>query len=142
LVTAQQARVSERPGADACLYTPDVLEGSHEIIERLLAEWEGLCASDCQTAHEFLPTLFRELDIHRHIETAAVYHQLLTRMGSLAVEPHVNELVQANTAIDLLVGQVRALDPADDRYLPTVHVLFSVVRRHIASNRSLPTQRP
>jgi hemerythrin superfamily protein len=116
-----------------------VLKADHRAIEQLFRRFER--ARSAAEKERLADRMVRELSIHAAIEEQYVYPVLRRRLDGQ--EPRVLVALEEHHAAKLVLSEIEALGPGDERFEPKVLVLAESVRHHVAEEERtlLPAMR-
>jgi hemerythrin-like domain-containing protein len=124
LARAVSARVMPARPHDAL----KLLEKDHRRFERLLKEGEKTTARASKRRREILRTLATEIVAHEHKEEKVLY-------PTLKRHPEARDIVlegyQEHHVADVLVAELKNLDPSDERWGAKFKVLKESLEHHI-----------
>ncbi|MFD0666472.1 hemerythrin domain-containing protein [Ramlibacter sp. MAHUQ-53] len=118
---------------DAC----DLLDADHRAVRKLFKEYEELAGSRARGAAQrrlgLARQVCRELVVHAQVEEEIFYPRLraVIREGALLDEAEVEHQTMRD-----LIGQLQAMDTADDAFDARVKVLGEYVEHHVKEERS------
>ena len=106
----------------------DLLKTDHDKVKRLLAELESTTERGVKTRSELFATIKGELTLHEMIEEEIFYPELKAHPKAKDV---VLEGFQEHHVVDLLMGELEALDVSDETWGPKATVMKENVEHHI-----------
>ena len=105
-----------------------LLEKDHRRFERLMKEGEETTPRACVRRREILNTLAAEIAAHERKEERLLYPALKRHRDARDI---VLEGYQEHHVADVLVGELKNLDPADERWGAKFKVLKESLDHHI-----------
>jgi hemerythrin-like domain-containing protein len=105
-----------------------LLEKDHRRFEQLLEEGEGTTARARKRRNDVLSTLAAEIVTHERKEEQVLYPALKRHREARDI---VLEGYQEHHVADVLVGELKNMDPADERWGAKFKVLKESLEHHI-----------
>jgi len=106
-----------------------LLKSDHDTIRQLFSEFrEAEEARDVERMGELAHTISTELQIHTAIEEEVFYPEA-EKVGR-EVEKLVKEGIEEHHVVDVLLSELRALQPRDDEFAAKMTVLIENVEHH------------
>jgi hemerythrin HHE cation binding domain-containing protein len=105
-----------------------LLKADHEKMRKLLTELESTTERGVKTRQELFSTIKGELTLHEVIEEEIFYPELKAHPKS---EDSVLEGFQEHHVVDLLMGELEALDVADETWGAKAKVMQENVEHHM-----------
>jgi hemerythrin superfamily protein len=113
----------------------ELLKSDHDTVRALFRSFEEAEESgDTDRMGEVAQKIFTELEIHTGIEEEVFYPEA-ERVGP-EVEELVKEGVEEHHVVDLLIGELRSLQPDDEVFAPKMTVLIENVEHHADEEES------
>src|SRR5690242_17796346 len=106
----------------------DLLKTDHDKVKRLLAELESTTERGVKTRQELFSTIKGELTLHEIIEEEIFYPELKAHPKARDI---VLEGFEEHHVVDLLMGELEALDVADEAWGAKAIVMKENVEHHI-----------
>jgi hemerythrin HHE cation binding domain-containing protein len=105
-----------------------LLKADHDKMRKLLTELESTTERGVKTRQELFSTIKGELTLHEIIEEEIFYPELKAHPKS---EDSVLEGFQEHHVVDLLMGELEALDVADETWGAKAKVMQENVEHHM-----------
>jgi hemerythrin-like domain-containing protein len=117
-----------------------LLKADHDKLKSLLAELETTTERGVKTRTELFATIKGELTVHEIIEEEIFYPELKAHPKAKDI---VLEGFQEHHVVDLLMGELEALDVTDEAWGPKALVMKENVEHHIEEEEGemFPTAR-
>lgn len=108
----------------------EVLKADHDAVRDLFIQFRA-AAEDEDTAAlaTVTNTIFEELEVHTAIEER-VFYPAVAKAGGKDLVDLTAESNEEHHVVDLLMAEVRDLDPSDDAYVAKMTVLVENVEHH------------
>lgn len=107
----------------------DLLTADHNRVRGLFSRWKDADeAGDVATARALAESIFTELDVHTSIEEKIFYpavHDVDDEIGEV-----VDEGLEEHHVADVLMGELRELEPGADEWTAKMKVLIESVEHH------------
>ena len=105
-----------------------LLQADHDKMRKLLTELESTTERGVKTRQELFATIKGELTLHEVIEEEIFYPELKANPKS---EDTVLEAFQEHHVVDLLMGELEALDVSDETWGAKALVMKENVEHHM-----------
>jgi len=105
-----------------------LLKADHDKMRNLLTELESTTERGVKTRQELFATIKGELTLHEVIEEEIFYPELKAHPKS---EDTVLEAFEEHHVVDLLMGELEALDVSDERWGAKALVMKENVEHHM-----------
>ncbi|MEI2764417.1 MAG: hemerythrin domain-containing protein [Dermatophilaceae bacterium] len=105
-----------------------LLKADHREVAKLFSEFEK-AATTPSRKRRIVATVLELLTVHTYLENEVVYPQVRQEVPGL--EDHILESYEEHHVVDLLAGELVAMDPTSERYFPKFTVLMENVRHHV-----------
>ena len=105
-----------------------MLEADHVKVKRLLAELESTTERGVKTRAQLFATIKGELTLHEIVEEEIFYPEL---KGHPRAEDIVLEGYEEHHVVDLLMGELAALDVSDETWGAKATVMKENIEHHI-----------
>ena len=105
-----------------------LLEADHKKVKRLLAELDSTTERGVKTRTELFATIKGELTLHEIVEEEIFYPELKAHPRTQDV---VLEGYQEHHVVDLLMGELEALDVTDETWGAKATVMKENIEHHI-----------
>jgi hemerythrin superfamily protein len=115
---------TRRRGMDAI----KLLTQDHKEVEGLFKQFEEAGDRAVKTKQELVGKMIEELTIHTAIEEEIFYPAVESKISSAKDE--VRESVEEHHVADVLIEEIKNLEPEDDAFDAKVMVLIESVRHH------------
>ena len=106
----------------------EMLKADHEKAKGLFRDYEK--ASDKRKKKQIAEQVFQELEVHSKLEEEIFYPAVREKADRQGQEL-VQEGLEEHHVVDVLIGELRALDPQDDNFDAKFKVLTENVEHHI-----------
>ena len=107
----------------------ELLKSDHDIVRQLFSDFEEAQeAEDDGRMGEVAERIFHELEVHTAIEEEVFYPE--AEAAGPEVEELVKEGVQEHHVVEVLMGELRDLQPGDEEFAPKMTVLIENVEHH------------
>jgi hemerythrin-like domain-containing protein len=106
-----------------------LLKDDHKKVKGLFREYEGAGERAYKTKLGIAEQVFTELEVHTKIEEEIFYPAVRAKGGEL--KDVVSESLEEHHVVDVLMAELKALDPEDERYDAKFKVLTENVEHHI-----------
>jgi hemerythrin superfamily protein len=107
----------------------ELLKADHDTVRQLFRDFEAAQESgDTDRMGQVQQQIFTELEVHTSIEEE-VFYPAAEDAGEEA-EELVKEGVEEHHVVDVLMGEIRALQPSDETFAPKMTVLIENVEHH------------
>ncbi|MBT8217472.1 MAG: hemerythrin domain-containing protein [Acidimicrobiia bacterium] len=108
----------------------EVLKSDHDKARELFLEFRAASSDgDTEKMADVTERIFRELELHTEIEER-VFYPAVKEAGGSELADQTDESNEEHHVVDVLMGEVRALDPSDDAYAAKMKVLIENVEHH------------
>jgi hemerythrin-like domain-containing protein len=107
-----------------------MLKADHDRVQELFKEFEAAGERAYEKKRGIAEEVFTELEIHTKLEEEIFYPAVQARTGKDG-EELVAESLQEHHVVDVLMGEMRKLDPGNDEYQAKFQVLMENVEHHI-----------
>ena len=105
-----------------------LLKADHDKVKRLLSELETTTERGVKTRSELFATIKGELTLHEIVEEEIFYPELKTHPKAKDI---VLEGYQEHHVVDLLMGELEALDVSDETWGAKATVMKENIEHHI-----------
>jgi hypothetical protein len=105
-----------------------LLTADHAKVKKLLAELESTTERGVKTRSELFATIKGELTVHEIIEEEIFYPELKAHPRAKDI---VLEGYEEHHVVDLLMGELEALDVSDEAWGPKALVMKENIEHHI-----------
>jgi hypothetical protein len=105
-----------------------LLEADHRKVKKLLAELESTTERGVKTRSELFATIKGELTLHEIVEEEIFYPELKAHPKAQDI---VLEAYEEHHVVDLLMGELEALDVSDETWGAKATVMKENVEHHI-----------
>ena len=116
--------------ADATTVT-DMLREDHKKVKGLFEEFEQ--AKDAKAKQRIVETALTELEVHSKLEEELIYPALRAEIDD---DDLMDEALEEHHVVHGLIGELKKMKPADERYDAKFTVLAENVRHHIKEEES------
>ena len=106
-----------------------LLETDHAKVKRLLTELDSTTERGVKTRSELFATIKGELTLHEIVEEEIFYPELKAHPKAQDI---VLEAYEEHHVVDLLMGELEALDVADEMWGAKATVMKENIEHHIA----------
>jgi hemerythrin-like domain-containing protein len=107
-----------------------MLKGDHDRVQELFKEFEAAGERAYEKKRGIAEQVFTELEIHTRLEEEIFYPAVQARAGQEG-EELIAESLQEHHVVDVLMREMRKLDPGNDAYQAKFQVLMENVEHHI-----------
>jgi len=105
-----------------------LLEADHRKVKRLLTELESTTERGIKTRAELFATIKGELTLHETVEEEIFYPELKAHPKAQDI---VLEAYEEHHVVDLLMGELEALDVSDETWGAKATVMKENIEHHI-----------
>jgi predicted DNA-binding protein len=105
-----------------------LLEADHQKVKRLLTELESTTERGIKTRTELFATIKGELTLHEIVEEEIFYPELKAHPKAQDI---VLEAYEEHHVVDLLMGELEALDVSDETWGAKALVMKENIEHHI-----------
>ena len=105
-----------------------LLEADHKEVKRLLAELDSTTERGVKTRTELFATIKGELTLHEIVEEEIFYPELKAHPKAQDI---VLEAYEEHHVVDLLMGELEALDVSDETWGAKATVMKENIEHHI-----------
>jgi predicted DNA-binding protein len=105
-----------------------LLEADHRKVKKLLSELEATTERGVKTRSELFATIKGELTLHEIVEEEIFYPELKAHPKARDI---VLEGYEEHHVVDLLMGELEALDVSDEIWGPKAIVMKENIEHHI-----------
>jgi hypothetical protein len=105
-----------------------LLKQDHDNVKKLLTELESTTERGIKTRTELFATIKAELTVHEIIEEEIFYPELKAHPKATDI---VLEGYQEHHVVDLLMGELEALDVSDEKWGAKAKVMQENIEHHI-----------
>jgi hypothetical protein len=127
-VASPRAQTMTRPDKEEPMDAITLLKTDHDKVKRLLNELESTTERGVKTRSELFATIKGELTLHEIVEEEIFYPELKAHPKAKDI---VLEGFQEHHVVDLLMGELEALDVADETWGAKALVMKENVEHHI-----------
>ena len=106
-----------------------LLKEDHTKVKALFREYESAGENAHKKKQGIVEQVFRELEVHTQIEEEIFYPTVKAKMGDEG-EELVAESLQEHHVVDVLMGEMRQLEPDNPEYEAKFTVLMENVEHH------------
>ena len=107
-----------------------MLKADHDRVQKLFKEFEAAGERAYEKKRGIAEEVFTELEIHTKLEEEIFYPAVQARADKEG-EELLAESLQEHHVVDVLMGEMRKLDPGNDEYQAKFQVLMENVEHHI-----------
>jgi hemerythrin-like domain-containing protein len=107
-----------------------LLKDDHKRVKALFRDFEGAGERAHKTKQKIAEQVFLELEVHTKLEEEIFYPAAKAR-GSEDVTDVVDEGLEEHHVVELLIAELKQLDPSDGTFDPKFKVLTENVEHHI-----------
>lgn len=107
-----------------------MLKDDHKKVKGLFREYEGAGERAHQTKGKIAEQVFMELEVHSKLEEE-IFYPAVQAKGTKDLKEVVNEGIEEHHVVDVLIAELKALDPSDERFDAKFKVLTENVEHHI-----------
>jgi hemerythrin-like domain-containing protein len=111
-----------------------MLKDDHKLILRTFREFESAGDEALETKGRLVDKIIELLTVHTYIENEVMYPRVRELVPDL--EDDVLESYEEHHVADLLVVELAAMKPSDERFTAKTMVLIENVRHHIEEEES------
>jgi hemerythrin superfamily protein len=108
----------------------ELLREDHQKVQALFEEFEG---ADNRSRQRIADQALTELEIHAKLEEGLVYPAI---REALDEEDMMDEALEEHHVAELLIKELRKMQPKDERYRAKFTVLAEMVKHHIEEEES------
>ncbi len=107
-----------------------VLKSDHDKVRELFVKFRAAKeANDTDEMGTLVEKIFEELELHTAIEER-VFYPAVEEAGGEDLGDLTDESNEEHHVVDLLMAEIKELDPSDDAYAPKMTVLIENVEHH------------
>jgi hypothetical protein len=106
-----------------------MLKDDHKQVKGLFREFESAGERAYRKKQSIAERVFTELEIHSRLEEEIFYPAARAQSKDLAEV--VDEGIEEHHVVDVLIGELKAMEPEDERYDAKFTVLIENVEHHI-----------
>jgi len=107
-----------------------MLKADHDRVQKLFKEFEAAGERAFEKKRGIAEEVFTELEIHTKLE-AEIFYPAVQARADKEGEELLAESLQEHHVVDVLMGEMRKLDPGNDEYQAKFQVLMENVEHHI-----------
>jgi hypothetical protein len=107
-----------------------LLKDDHKKVKGLFREFESAGDRAYKTKQQIAEKVFLELEVHSKVEEEIFYPAVRERADKEGQEI-VQESLEEHHVVDVLINELRGLDPQDERFDAKFKVLSENVEHHI-----------
>lgn len=108
----------------------ELLKADHKKVKGLFREFEQAGERAYKTKQRIAEQVFHELEVHSRIEEEIFYPAVKERRVAEGAEL-VAESIEEHHVVDVLINELKALDPEHEQYEAKFTVLTENVEHHI-----------
>jgi hemerythrin-like domain-containing protein len=108
----------------------DLLKSDHEKVKELFRKYEAAADRAYQKKKGIAEEVFTEITVHSTLEEELFYPAVKTQVDKEG-QALVAESIEEHHVVAMLIEELRALDPKDERYDAKFSVLMENVEHHI-----------
>ncbi len=108
----------------------DLLKDDHRKVKKLLREFEAAGDRAYQTKRRIAEQVFAELEVHSRLEEEIFYPAVAATANKDGKEL-VAEGIEEHHVVDVLIKELKALEPEDEQFDAKFKVLTENVEHHI-----------
>ncbi len=108
----------------------ELLKSDHKKVKELFREFESAGDRAYKEKREIAETVFMELDIHTKLEEE-VFYPAVKAKGDKEEQEVIDESFEEHHVVDVLIAEMRKMDPKDDGYQAKFTVMTELVEHHI-----------
>jgi hemerythrin superfamily protein len=109
----------------------DMLRKDHKKVKGLFEEFGQ--AEDATTKQRIVETALMELEVHSKLEEELIYPAIRAEVGD---DDLMDEALEEHHVVHGLLGELKKMEPSDERYDAKFTVLAENVRHHIKEEES------
>ena len=106
-----------------------VLKEDHKRVKALFREFERAGDDSTKRKGELVASMLEELTVHTYIEDQVMYPEVIRLLPGL--KDDILESYEEHHVADLLVVELAAMKPEDERFTAKTTVLIESVRHHM-----------
>lgn len=107
-----------------------LLKDDHKKVKGLFREFESAGERAYQTKQRIVTTVIHELTIHSALEEE-IFYPAVAAKGSKDEKAMVAEGLEEHHVVDVLMNELKGMDPQDEQYVAKFTVLIENVEHHI-----------
>src|SRR5690242_3648393 len=111
-----------------------ILKDEHKEMRRAFHDYERTTATETATRGEIADRIIELLTAHTYIENEVMYPQI--RELAPELEHDILDSYEEHHLADLLIAEIAALEPYEERFDPKMTVLMESVRHHMDAEES------
>lgn len=108
----------------------DLLKADHKKVKGLFREYEAAGDRAHQKKRSIAEQVFQELEVHTRLEEE-IFYPAVRQQGDKEDKELVAESLEEHHVVDVLIEELKALDPENERYDAKFKVLTESVEHHI-----------
>ena len=106
----------------------DLLKKQHRQVEKLFKQAES--ATQPKQRRQLMDQIVEMLKMHTKIEEE-IFYPAVRELGTSKAEEMIDEAFEEHHVVDLVLAELPAIDPEDDRYEAKITVLSELVEHHV-----------
>jgi hemerythrin superfamily protein len=106
-----------------------LLRNDHKVIKKLFKQFQDADDSAAETKGKIVSKIIEELTVHTYLENECMYPEVRNLLPDL--EDDVLESYEEHHVADVLVAELFAMEPDDERFDAKTTVLIENVTHHI-----------
>jgi len=110
--------------------TIEMLTADHQRVKELFDRFEAANGRSSKARQKIVEEVFMELEIHTRLEEE-IFYPAVDATADEEGEKLVAESVEEHHVVNILIEEMRAIGPADERYEAKFTVLMENVKHHI-----------
>lgn len=108
----------------------ELLKADHKKVKELFRKFESAGDRAYKEKKEIAETVFMELDVHAKLEEE-IFYPAVRAKGNKEDQEVVDESFEEHHVVDVLIAEMRKMDPKDDGYEAKFAVVMEMVEHHI-----------
>lgn len=108
-----------------------LLKQDHDKVRQLFDQFRSASDAENATMEDLAKEIFHELEVHTSIEER-VFYPAVRDAGGGELDDLTDESNEEHHVVDLLIGEVKGMSPADDRFKAKMTVMMENVEHHAA----------
>lgn len=121
-------RTSSRTVAAARDEVLGMLRDDHKRVKKAFRDFEKMDMQDEEACHALVQQVCTELEIHAELEEELFYP---AARSALSEEALLDEAEVEHMTLRVLIDQLKAMEPTDDKFVATFTVLGEYVKHHV-----------
>ena len=104
----------------------DMLRKDHKKVKRLFKKFQN--TTKAKDKRQIVETALKELEIHAKLEESLIYPAICRKMKD---QDLMDEALEEHHVVHGIIGELKRMEPGDERYDAKVTVLKELVKHHI-----------